>query len=195
MHGTDGRDDIRVSSATANVAAHALPDLIVGDFDRTLFADIGSGEAYGIGLELFDHGDGGTDLAGSAIAALKAIMLNERSLHGVEIVSVGKSFDGGDFVAFEHDRERKAGIRLPAIDKDSAGAALAVVAAFLRAGKLEMFAKGVKKSDTRFDGKATILTVDSQCDFSGGRSLGLGLGWQKRGGSGGSGSGDKAAAR
>ena len=88
----------------------------------------------------FHHGDGGHNLARGTIAALKAIMFDECSLHGVKISRLTDAFDGGDFIAFVHGGKAETGIHAAAVDVDSASAALSVVAAFLRAGEIEIFA-------------------------------------------------------
>ena len=50
-------------------------------------------------LVLFEQRDGGADLAGGAVAALEAVVLEEGGLDGVEGVAVGEAFDGGDLGA------------------------------------------------------------------------------------------------
>ena len=45
---------------------------------------------------LFEHGGGGADLAGGAVAALEGVVLEEGGLDGAEGVAVGETFDGGD---------------------------------------------------------------------------------------------------
>jgi len=108
----DGGDDVGVGAATADVAAHQ-------------FLDVGVARA----AWLLEQGDRGHDLAGSAVAALVAVMLDERGLHGVEIAGVPEALDRGDGVALVHDREREAGVDAAAIHMNGAGSALAVVAA------------------------------------------------------------------
>jgi hypothetical protein len=47
-------------------------------------------------LVFFEQGDGGADLAGSAVAALEAVVFEEGGLDRVEGVALGEAFDGGD---------------------------------------------------------------------------------------------------
>ena len=56
---------------------------------------------------------------------------------GCSAPSVGQPLDRGDFGAVLHDGQREAGVDPPAVDQHRAGAALAVVAALLRAGQRE----------------------------------------------------------
>ena len=50
-------------------------------------------------LVFFEERDGGADLAGRAVAALEAVVLEEGGLDGVEVVALGEAFDGGDLGA------------------------------------------------------------------------------------------------
>ena len=68
---------------------------------------------------------------GRAVAALEAVMLDEGGLHRMQVLRRAQPLDGGDLVALVHHRERQAGVDPPAVDDDRAGAALAVIAAFL----------------------------------------------------------------
>src|SRR5690606_6386756 len=64
--------------------------------------------------------------------------------------------------ALMHHRQREAGIDAAAIDQDGAGAALAVVAALLGAGKVEMIAKGVEKAGARIKIERAVLSVHGE---------------------------------
>ena len=65
----DGFDDVGISTAAADVATHA-------------FANFGWRELLAGGFS--EQGDGGHNLAGRAIAALKPIKLQESFLHGMK---------------------------------------------------------------------------------------------------------------
>ena len=54
-----------------------------------------------------------------------------------------------------HDRERQAGIDAPAIDDHGAGAALAVVAALLGAGEMQMLAQRIEQGGASVELQAT----------------------------------------
>src|SRR5438132_12439902 len=63
----DGSEDVVVSAAAAEVAAHQLADVIVG-----------------AGVPLAQQADGRAELAGGAVTALEGVVLDEGGLHGVE---------------------------------------------------------------------------------------------------------------
>src|ERR1700687_6059383 len=75
----DGLADALVGSAAADVAAHEVIDIGVGR----------------VGL-LGEQRDGGHDLSGLAIAALRDVFFDPGLLHRVAPVG-GEAFDGGDF--------------------------------------------------------------------------------------------------
>src|SRR5664279_1066380 len=89
----NGGHDSLVGAATADVAAHPLADLIVA-----------------AGVPFMDDRDGGTDLSRRAVAALKAVVADERRLHGVEPLVRGDPFDRRDLPPAVHDREGEAGV-------------------------------------------------------------------------------------
>jgi hypothetical protein len=62
-----------------------------------------------------------------------------------------KAFDGGDFRAVLHDRQRQAGIDAAAVDQNRAGAALPMVAALFGAGQTEMVAQRIEQGGPRSD--------------------------------------------
>src|SRR5262249_31677214 len=62
----------------------------------------------GARLALGDQAGGGTDPAGSAVAALKGVMLDEGLLQRVKRPSLRQAFDRRDPRAILHDRQREA---------------------------------------------------------------------------------------
>ena len=96
-------------------------------------------------MALAEQRHGRNDLAGRAVAALEAVVLEERRLHRVQLVAFGQPFDRGDLAALVHHGERQAGVDAPAVDQHRAGAALAVVAALLGAGEAEVLAQRVEQ--------------------------------------------------
>ena len=69
------------------------------------------------------------------------------------------------FGAVLHDGERQARIDPPAVDQHRAGAALAVIAALLRAGQVEMVAQRVEQGRPRRDIELRLDAVDGQRDW------------------------------
>src|SRR3954471_24588222 len=97
-----------------------------------------------IGLDLVEHRHRRADLPRRAIAALIAVMLHEGGLHRVQIVRRAQPFDGGDAVTLVHHGEGEAGEHPTTADDDRARAALAVIAALLRAREMQVLAQRVE---------------------------------------------------
>src|SRR5436853_2276234 len=95
----DRRENIWIRAAPADVAAHELADLIIA-----------------IGVIFLQQRDCGANLAGRTITALKPVMLDKRSLHRMQLFTVGQTFNRRDLVAFVHESEREAGIYPPSVD-------------------------------------------------------------------------------
>src|SRR5437867_13438494 len=106
----NGRENVRIRAATADVAAHPLANFVIA-----------------VGMPFFYTRDCRANLPGCAIAALKSVLLDECGLHGMQLVAIGESFNGRDLIAFVHHRQREAGINASSVYQYGAGAALAVV--------------------------------------------------------------------
>ena len=61
-----------------------------------------------------------------------------------------------------HEREAEAGVHAPAVDVDGARAALAVIAAFLRAGEGDGLAHAVEQRGARVDAESMRGAIDAQ---------------------------------
>ena len=100
------RHDSRICSTAANIAAHPLANLAIGQLDGTGSLQIGGRIA---GVAFADFGEqrhGGTKLAGSAISALETIVFDERRLDGMQSPALGEPFDRRDLVAVVRHRKR-----------------------------------------------------------------------------------------
>src|SRR5215217_3577432 len=142
----DRRDDPRVGSAAADVAAHPFADLVVREPGRRhghVFGDV----AHVAAARLFEEPDGGADLPRRAVAALEAVVLDEGRLHRVELIPLRQPLDRRDLPALEGGGERQARQDAPPVDEHRAGPALPLVAALLRAGEREPFAQRVEQHD------------------------------------------------
>ena len=126
-------------------------------------------------MAIRDETDEQHDLTRRAIAALKAVMVDEGRLHRVQRVAGGEALDGGDFGAVEGDGEGQAGVDPPVVDQHRAGAALAAVAAFLGAGQGHALAQEVEQGHPRVvERYRPCLAVDGQADGVGhASSIGL----------------------
>src|SRR6185503_8357296 len=99
-----------------------------------------------------------------AVAALEAVLRDEGGLKRVQLVAVGEALDGRHVGAVERHREQQARVRPAPVHEDGAGAALAVVAALLRAGQAEPLAQQVEKGRARVELERVLLAVDAQAD-------------------------------
>ena len=167
----DRIDDVGISAAAADVAAHALAQL--RGRQLRLRGEVGADVARDAGLDLVEHRDRRADLPGRAIAALIAVMLDEGGLHRMQMLRRAQPFDGGDAVALVHHRERQAGIDPPPVDHHRAGAALAVIAALLGAGEMQVLAQRVEQRGPRveFERVALPFTVKDTLDMAGAPTL------------------------
>ena len=123
---------------------------------------------------LFEEGDGGADLAGSAVAALEAIVFEEGGLDGVEFVAVGEAFNGCNLGTLDDGSEGEARVDAAAVDEDGAGAALSVVATLLGAGEREVLTQGIEQGGAGVDGEGVLLAVYLEGERHGLRSSGCG---------------------
>src|SRR3954452_15369719 len=125
----DGGDDVDVAAAAAEIAAHPLADLVVA-----------------VRVSLAQQRHGGADLSRRAVAALETVGADEGGLQRVQAAVGREPLDRDDLLpAAVHDREGEAGVVAPAVDEHGAGAARPLVAAFLRAGEVEVLAQGIEE--------------------------------------------------
>ena len=87
-------------------------------------------------------------------------MFDECDLQGGGGGGGAEAFDGGDAVAIVHGGEGQAAVDPHAVDDDGAGPALAMVAAFLGAGKPFIFTEKIEKGHARVAGDWTLGSVD-----------------------------------
>ena len=97
-------------------------------------ADLGVGQRALADLGM--HADRRHDLTRRAVAALEGVVLEERSLNGMQFITPRKTFDGRNLPTLVHDGESQAGVDADAVDVYGACAALTVIATLLRAGKV-----------------------------------------------------------
>lgn len=159
----DGRDDIGIGGAPTDVAAHPLADLLIGQRDPRR-GHVSGGVAGPARLHLGKHADGRTDLAGSAVATLEAVTLDEGALHGVQAIGIAQAFDRHDLVVLMHHGERQTGVDAPAVDQHRAGAALPVITPLLGPAQAQMLAQRVEQRGPWIHLKPSHLIVDAQLD-------------------------------
>ena len=88
-------------------------------------------------------------------------MRNESGLQRRQQGVVGR-LDRGDRIARMHHRECEAGINPRTVHQHRAGAALAMVAAFLGAGQAQMFTQRIQQRGPCVHPKRMVLAVDGQ---------------------------------
>src|SRR5258708_15613792 len=102
-------DDVGISAAPADVAAHLLADIVVGS-----------------GMAFVEQADRRADLARGAVAALERVVLHEGRLHRVKLLAAGDAFDRGDALPSRHYCESQTRVQPAIVDQHRAGAALPV---------------------------------------------------------------------
>src|SRR5688572_2047957 len=96
VHFPDSRNNIRVSTAAAQVPRHALAYLFVRELHRPRPGPHVRGHIARLAVPcLVHHCDGRTYLAGRAETALKAIVLEKGGLHRVQLLAGRQAFDRG----------------------------------------------------------------------------------------------------
>ena len=89
-------------------------------------------------------------------------MVDKRLLQRREGFRGPQALDRHDLVAVVHAGEGEAGVDPSTVQKDGAGAALAMVAALLGAGETEMMAEGVEEGGSHVSVEHAELSVDVQ---------------------------------
>src|ERR1700733_7372270 len=144
-HLLNGRDNVRIRAAPANIAIHALLHVVI------------CRPAW-----LFQQRNRRHDLPRRAVAALIPIVFDERRLHRMHMIRLAQSFDRCDLVVRVHHRERQARVYPPTVDVHRTGPALTVIATLLRPSQLQVLAKAVQERHTRLNHHAIGLPVHIQ---------------------------------
>src|SRR5579862_4672125 len=149
----DGGEDLRVAGTAAEVAGERLADRLVARAREA--------------LEQVGHGD---DQTRRAEAALHGARLDERLLHGIEVLAAAEVLDGADGAAVGLDRRDEAGADEPAVEPDRARAALPLLAGVLRARQLELVAEQREQARRGRDVHRPLDPVDRGRDRHAGTS-------------------------
>src|SRR5215210_6986401 len=96
----DRGDDLRVSPAATDVAAHPFADLVVGEPGRR-HGHVVRDVTHVAAARLFEQADGGADLPRRAVPALEAVIFDESRLHRVELIPLRESLDRRDLPALD----------------------------------------------------------------------------------------------
>jgi hypothetical protein len=98
-----------------------------------------------VGMSLGKQSRRRADLSWRAVATLEGVVLDEGGLQRMQLGPRGQALNGGDLSAIARHRQHEAGIDPHTVDRDRARTALAVIAAFFGAGKLQTLAQQVRK--------------------------------------------------
>jgi hypothetical protein len=144
----DGRDDVLVPRAAAQVARDRLAGLLGG----------------GVGVVLEVGGDR-RDEPGGAEPALQGVALGEGLLHRAEVLGVvADALDRRHLVALRADGEHQARAHRLPVDEHGARPAHAVLAADVGAGEAEVVAQEVRQQAAGGGGCRARHPVDAQAD-------------------------------
>src|SRR5918995_6834033 len=152
-----GLDDVLVPSAAAHIAFELMPDVALG----------------GVRVPL-EKRHRRHDHARGAIATLQAVFLPETFLYGVVLAILRQTFDGQDVGTVGLNGIERAALDALAIDMDDTGAALARIAADVRAGESELIAQVMNEEEPRLNHGLLLEAVDTKRDRDVLRSLSFG---------------------
>ena len=141
----DRQHDVVIAGAAAEIAFEILADLALG--------------RIGVVLHQIERAH---DHAGRAEPALQGMIVAERLLHRMQGVAVRDGLDGQHRAAFGLHRQQGASLDGLAVDMDDAGAALAGVAADMRAGQTELLAQQLHQQGAAFDRRRNRLAVHGE---------------------------------
>src|SRR5215813_4650996 len=144
----DRLDDVVIAGAPAEVALELVPDLVFARV-RVALEDL---------VRRHDH-------ARRAETALESVLLPEALLDGVKLAVFGQALDRGDGGAIGLDRKERARLHRQPIHEDGAGAALARVAADVRARETDHLTDVVDEKQSGLDLVAVRLAVDGDLDW------------------------------
>src|SRR5579859_1017987 len=145
--GLHGLHDAVVAGAAAQVAVEPLADLVLG--------------RPGLVLEEVDRRE---DHARRAEAALQTVVLAKSLLHRVQLAVAREALDGGHLRAVRLDGEHRAALHGATADQHGARAALAGVAADVRAREREALAQELDEEHLGLDVGAHVSSIDAQLD-------------------------------
>jgi hypothetical protein len=115
-------------------------------------------------LPFVEQRNGGHDLPRRTVSALVTVAFDECLLHRMQRSKTTDAFDRRDFVAFMRACQRQTRIHAAAVHVHGARAALAVIAAFLRAGEMQMLAQCVQQRGAWIERECVGFAIDRQFD-------------------------------
>src|ERR671918_154598 len=135
-------DDVHVAGAATDVAGQRPANLVLGS----------------VGIVLEERG-GGEHHPGCAEAALKAVLLLECFLDGMELPVASQSLDGRYLATVRLNREHRAGLHGCPVQQHRARPAIRRVAPHVRAGKPQVLTQEVHEEKPKLDVGRLLLAV------------------------------------
>jgi len=148
--GDDGFEYFRVAGAAAQVSGET-------------FADVGF-RGMRVALEKIY---GGESHAGSAYAALRSAVREERLLHGMQSLSAGDSLNRANRCPVGLQRGNQAAVHQRTVKFNRASAALAFAAAFFCAGEASLLAQDIEQTrhGIRFERHGAAVDLALHANF------------------------------
>src|SRR5882762_9814158 len=143
-----GLDDIHIARAAAQIPADGLADLLLARIPVA-----------------YEERARGHQHARRAESALQTVLLGEALLHRMELARLLQALDRGDLGAVGLHREHGAGFDRLAVEVHRAGAAMARIAAHVRARHPEHFADKMHEQKARLDFRLAHRAVDGHADL------------------------------
>jgi hypothetical protein len=94
------------------------------------------------------------------------MMINERGLHGMQLVAVRKAFDRPDALALGLDRKHQAGPDRLVVEDHGARAADTMLAADMRSGQPAFVADDVDQRLSRLGLDGVVMTIDVEFEVN-----------------------------
>jgi hypothetical protein len=114
------------------------------------------------GLDLPEHRNGRTNLAGGAITALIAVVLHESGLHGMKALRCAQPLDRRNASTLVHHGQGEARVDPAPFDDHRAGPALTVVAPLLGARELQVLSQCIEQRRPRVELEGASLAVHGE---------------------------------
>jgi hypothetical protein len=139
----NGLHNVVIASATAKISFEAQAHVLLG-WVRNLIKQT----------------DGSHDHSWGAVATLQAMVLTERFLHRVHLITLGQAFDCGDRVTSGLCGKHGAGLHGFTIEVHGAGTTRRGVATNVGSGEISVFSDVVHQEGAILDFVALALTID-----------------------------------
>src|SRR5215467_9484326 len=143
-----GLDDVLIAGAAAQIGRQKIENIVVRE--------------VGVGLQRI-HGQ--HQETRGAEPALKRVVLDECTLHGMQLIAIGEAFDRANALALGLDREHQAGSDRLVIEDHGTCPAYAVLTPDMRAGQSTFVTDDIDKCPSRLDPNGIVMAVDVELEL------------------------------